>query len=86
MKSHLLFSLTFQPSNVVWAEKPWRGGTQAPVPCPSSFSGAKLPFQQGRAPGSRRHRLFSGCSGAAAHMIPTDLSHANDNPSVYMKM
>ena len=84
MKTHLLFSLTFQLNSVVWAEKLWEG-TPAPFHCPSLSLGANAPFQQGSAPGSRRHRVFSGCSGAAAHMTPADLSHANDNPSIYMK-
>lgn len=84
MKTHLLFSLTFQLNNVVWAEKLW-GGTPAPFPCPSLSLGSKLPFQQGSVPGSRRHRVFSGRSAAAAHMTPADLSHANDDPSTYTK-
>lgn len=29
--------------------------------------------------------MFSGCSGAAAHVTPADLSHANDNLSIYMR-
>jgi len=84
MRTQLLFTLTFQLNSVVWAEKLW-GGTPARFPCPSLSLGAKLPFQQGSAPGSRRQQVLSGCSGAAARLPPTDLSHATGNPSIYTK-
>lgn len=49
MKTHLLFSLTFQPSSVVWVKKPGGGN-----PSTSSLSllvfGSKIAFSAGKGP------------------------------------